>query len=260
VRLGLVPWRSGRLGALLVAPASPRATVFFAHGFLSHSGEFQAVLARLARAGFCVLAFDLPGHGFSDGELGAIADFELYGAAVADLTRVMEAGAGGGALLPRPWHAAGHSTGAAALFIYLQQFGNEARLDRLVLLSPLLRPAHWDLSLAGLALSGWFMRYVPHPAGEELPLGISGFPLSWVERLRDWNAAAELYGSLDRPALILQGGADDVVDFRHNLPYFQSRLPRSRTLMIEGAGHHLQTDQAFQKTFAEQVPSFLRGY
>jgi alpha-beta hydrolase superfamily lysophospholipase len=258
VRLGLVPWRAGSLGVVLLTPRGrPRGTIIFAHGYLSHTGSFRGVLEPFVRAGFSVAAFDLPGHGFSDGERGAIADFELYGSAVTDLTGYLAASDPLGLSLPRPWYAIGHSTGATAFFIHLSRNPVATRFERLVLITPLVRSAYWELSMLGLALSGWIMRHAEPFGGYERLLGIRRFPMTWVESLRAWNDIAENYLPIDTPTLLIQGADDQVVDHRFNLAWFRRHIRQLRIVEVPGAGHIVQQDQVLQSAFLEQALLFL---
>lgn len=61
-------------------PAEPDhlvGTIFFIHGLFAHVNRFTEIFPMWARAGFAVLTFDLPGHGYSEGLPRAfIPDFE----------------------------------------------------------------------------------------------------------------------------------------------------------------------------------------
>lgn len=56
----------------------PKMPVVVTHGFAEHSGRYEEVMESLAKAGFAPLAFDLRGHGKSDGKRGYINRFEEY--------------------------------------------------------------------------------------------------------------------------------------------------------------------------------------
>lgn len=56
----------------------PRADIILSHGFQEHSGRYEKEAAFFNRAGFNFLAYDLRGHGLSDGQPRAyIDDFSL---------------------------------------------------------------------------------------------------------------------------------------------------------------------------------------
>ncbi|MGB9521640.1 MAG: alpha/beta hydrolase, partial [Anaerolineales bacterium] len=48
------------------------------HGLGEHSGRYEHVAARLTRAGFGLVGFDLRGHGKSSGKRGDTPSFEAY--------------------------------------------------------------------------------------------------------------------------------------------------------------------------------------
>lgn len=60
------------------AAASPQARVLVIHGFAEHSGRYLELLDALADAGFDALAFDLRGHGRSQGRRAYVRRFEDY--------------------------------------------------------------------------------------------------------------------------------------------------------------------------------------
>lgn len=60
------------------AAAAPTARVLVVHGFAEHSGRYLELLDALAEAGFDALAFDLRGHGRSEGRRAHLRRFEDY--------------------------------------------------------------------------------------------------------------------------------------------------------------------------------------
>ena len=57
-------------------PSKNQAAIILCHGWASNRAQLAPELLLLARHGYGVLAFDLPGHGASDGELVTWGDFE----------------------------------------------------------------------------------------------------------------------------------------------------------------------------------------
>ncbi|NJO80402.1 MAG: alpha/beta hydrolase [Cyanobacteria bacterium RM1_2_2] len=116
-------------------PASPKAAVAIVHGYAEHSGRYANFAVNLAQQNFAVYAFDLRGHGKSEGERGYVnslnefaADLEIFLRAV----RQREA--------DQPLFLLGHSMGGtiATLFtIQLQQ--SHSLLQGLILSGPLLK-------------------------------------------------------------------------------------------------------------------------
>ena len=90
----------------------PRAHILLLHGAGAHSGLYAPLAARLAAAGYHVVAPDLRGHGVSSGARGDVDRFERY---LADLRPLQEH-------LGRPAVVWGESMGGVlALDLLLQQ-------------------------------------------------------------------------------------------------------------------------------------------
>ena len=92
-------------GQCWLPDAPALAAVVVVHGFVEHSGRYAQLAEGLNRHGYSVHAFDLRGHGRSDGPRCFIRTFEQY---LADLDlflqRVRAARAGQTAVPVRPQH------------------------------------------------------------------------------------------------------------------------------------------------------------
>lgn len=91
-------------------PARPKALIALVHSFGDHSGRYAHVINHFARQGYAVGAYDLRGHGLSDGRRG---DFKRFDQHVTDLhsfvwetahevppgTPIVVLGAGAGAVI-----------------------------------------------------------------------------------------------------------------------------------------------------------------
>jgi alpha-beta hydrolase superfamily lysophospholipase len=93
-----------------------RGTVVIIHGLGEHSGRYVHVGDFFARAGFTVLAFDLRGHGSSDGRPAFVRRYQDY---LDDLESVI-------AYLkrPEPLILFGHSLGGQLVLAYAQSDKN----------------------------------------------------------------------------------------------------------------------------------------
>lgn len=71
---------SGRLFERHWSPEekTPRAHLIVVHGYAEHAGRYDRLAARLTKRGFAVHAFDLRGHGLSDGERVLVRSFTEY--------------------------------------------------------------------------------------------------------------------------------------------------------------------------------------
>ena len=227
-----------------------KGTVFLVHGYLDHSGSWAPVIKRILRQGFIVVALDLPGHGFSGGNRGDIEHFSQYGEAV---RRVVEWAAK--VSPPRPWIAIGHSTGAAALWMELVRQEEAGKsldentsgvlswkaqspaFDNVLFLAPLVRSAHWRLSMTLVSLTSWAIPYWKSRTAEDPLFPIPYFPVHWAEKLQEWEGAVGEYPVIYQKGWILQGTDDDVVDHGYSVPFLRSKLPGFQVRYIEGAGH-----------------------
>lgn len=160
--------------------ARPRGALLLTPGLGDHSGRYDRVARALVGEGIDVFAWDLRGHGLSEGQRGHVRRFGDY---LQDLEAVRAAVA---ARLTdaQPLFLLGHSLGSLVSLRYVQSLP-DAPVRGLVLSSPLLRltvgPHGWRRSLARL-----LGRAVPRLP---LPNGIDGEDLS-----RD-PAVAEAYRS-----------------------------------------------------------------
>jgi acylglycerol lipase len=106
--------RVGSSSSRALAPENrPRAIVTLVHGFKSHSGLYERVAAHLVERRFAVYAFDLRGHGRSEGERLFVQKFSDYVddlAAIVALAKSREPGI--------PTFVLGHSAGGVVSTVY----------------------------------------------------------------------------------------------------------------------------------------------
>ncbi|MCS7239276.1 MAG: lysophospholipase [Thermoguttaceae bacterium] len=113
----------------LAAGASPLARVIFIHGFLEHSGRYEEFFRKLTGAGLEVVAFDLRGHGRSEGPR---AWFRSMDELLGDLSKVVS-WASGGKPEQKPF-LIGHSLGG--LITALWSIENAPSCRGVILLAP----------------------------------------------------------------------------------------------------------------------------
>lgn len=90
----------------------PVGAVGLVHGLGEHSGRYDHVATHLAGAGYAVCAFDLRGHGQSDGRRGDTR----FGPAMDDIDRLLAETAG--RFPDRPLFLYGHSLGGLLVLTY----------------------------------------------------------------------------------------------------------------------------------------------
>lgn len=238
-----------------------RTVVVLIHGYGEHLGLYDPLARRLAADGHAVHAFDLVGHGRSDGERAVIASWDhLVDDArhLATLARRQHPGT--------PLVVIGHSGGAVAATLLALRFPDLA--DALVLSGAPLRPLEWVESWLALdepeTESGEPVEYMStHP---EYVHALLHDPLTWKGGFRretllalraTWPEidAGLAAGRPDVPVLLVHGEADPVApvaDARH----VADRLPRA-TLRTRPGDLHDVLNEHDRDAVHEIVAGFL---
>ena len=243
--MGRVTTNGYRIAAHYWLHPTPRGTVFVVHGYFDHVGLYGHLIRHLLARELNVVAFDLPGHGLSDGERVTIASFDHY-------TEVLGGILARAAALPAPWHGVGQSTGGAILIKYLLDGEHPRPLERIALLAPLVHPRHWGLNrLVYLASHRWrkaidrkFMINSGDPAFLDFvqrhdPLQERHIPLEWIGAMKHWAEALHRLPPSPHPVTLVQGDADTTLDWRYNLRLLGKKLPNLHLHLLPGAQHHL---------------------
>ena len=239
------------------------SNLLLVHGYLDHTGLFGKLIGWALEHGCNVLAFDLPGHGLSSGEPAAIDDFAHYSRAIAD---VLDAAS----LPPLPLWVMAQSTGGAALVDYAGRY--PWPFAATVLLAPLVRPAGWRGIRIGHVLLRHFTDNVPRKFAVNStdraflqflradPLQSHRISLRWVGALQRWLGALEHRDLGVGPALVIQGEADETVDWRYNMGVIGRLFPGSRVQYLPGAGHQLANEaEEFRNLYLNEVAAWLAG-
>jgi alpha-beta hydrolase superfamily lysophospholipase len=238
-----------------------RANLLLLHGYLDHTGIFDKLIAWSLSRNCNVLIFDLPGHGLSSGEPAVIDDFADYSRAINDVL--------GAAQLPQlPQWVMAQSTGAAALIDYAAKYPWPFSVT--VLLAPLIRPAGWP----GVRLAYRVLRPVVSSVRRKFvvnssdriflnflqrdPLQSHTISLRWIGALRRWLAELQRTDLGVGPALIIQGDADNTVDWRYNIGVITDLFPGSQVEYLSGAGHQLANESiGYRCDYLQRVEAYL---
>ncbi|MBN1890205.1 MAG: lysophospholipase [Thermoflexales bacterium] len=135
----------GRFYAQVWQPeAEPKAVVCLVHGLGEHSGRYAHLGTFLAQAGYALLAFDLRGHGKSDGQRGHAPSYECL---LDDIAHFLSLATERHPDCPRFLY--GHSLGGTLVLSYALQ--RRPQLSGVIATGPLLRvasePPAWKLAL-----------------------------------------------------------------------------------------------------------------
>lgn len=91
-----------------------RGNILLIHGFGEHSARYEHAAVGLVRAGYDVFAYDVRGHGQSEGPRGFVLNFNLYLQDVATMHKVGQKHLGD----QEPWFVLGHSNGGLITLQY----------------------------------------------------------------------------------------------------------------------------------------------
>ena len=254
-----------RIAAHRFETPQPRGTIFFVHGYYDHVGIHARTIEEWVEAGYAVAAFDLPGHGLSEGERSAIDDFADYASAWNSVIAHCED-------LPRPWFAVGHSTGCAVILERWMTSGVDP-FERTVFIGPLVRSAYWGISKFGSSVVGVFTDSVKRTPRRDSsdeqflrfrseldPLQFDGFPLDWFDALRAWYARFEENPEIEANLLVYQGDLDDTVSWKHNMKKLREKVPDVKIVIIEGGRHQLLGEiPEYRQPVVEGILEFFGG-
>lgn len=263
-RHGLVPSGPFRLAVHRWLQSDARSNLLIVHGYYDHSGLFSKLVEYGLSRNCNVVLFDLPGHGLSSGEPAVIDDFADYSAAIHDVLEAMQ-------LPGLPLWVMAQSTGCAALVEYTRHY--PWPFAATVLLAPLARPEGWKRGRLAHSVLRYFVagidrKFVPNSSDRDFlafvqrdPLQSQRLPVRWVSALRDWLSRLSLVNLGVGKALIIQGDADQTVDWRYNLDIYQVLFPGSEIQIVPGAGHQLANEStSTREAYLRRVDAWLERW
>lgn len=266
VRHEFVPFKSGtfELAGHIFKPAEYKAAVVLLHGYLSHSGLLSKLIKYLVESGFAVAAFDLPGHGLSSGEPTAIDDFSQYIDSLNDFLTIARQ------KLHGPYHIIGHSMGGAVVMDYLTS-GEKDHFDKVILAAPLVRSQLWYLSKFGYMIyrpfakrifrvfrnvssDKDFLKFVRYKD----PLQAKKLSISWTGAMFKWNRKIADAQISDRAVMIIQGTSENIVAWKYNLKFIQSKFSNTQIKLVEKGRHELfnESEEIRESAFS-QIKDYL---
>ena len=241
-----------------------RAVVVVVHGFKAHSGLYEWPAAQLTQIGICVHAFDLRGHGRSEGERYHVDKFSDYVADLSTFVSIAEAEHPG-----LPLFVLGHSAGGVVGCLFA--LDEPRRLAGFICedFSYALPPPDVALSL----LKG-ISHLAPHahllnlkeedfsrdPAFVEKlkadPLGnqIPGTVQLLAELIRADERLKQSFSQITVPLLILHGTGDRVAKSAGSQYFYDHAGSVDKTLKLyEGHYHDMLNDLGREKVMADVI-------
>lgn len=268
-----------KLAGHLWMPSACKALVIVLHGYMNHTGQMRHLIAGLLDDDFAVGAFDLPGHGLSEGHQAAAGALKDYTQALGDFVKEIKQILDAGSCMLRPRglraglsfysapgqppadssvkvHLVGFSTGATVSLDSLIS-GSDDPFDKVVLAAPLIRWRGYTISKATYAFYRTFTDRVPRlPQANSSdpdflhfnrycdPLHIPVVSLDWVKSIFDWNDRLTRIQPSQKELFILQGDRDTTVDWRYNIQLLRDKFPAAQMEILPAAKHELLNEAA----------------
>jgi alpha-beta hydrolase superfamily lysophospholipase len=241
------------------APGIARGSILLTHGMGEHSGRYTHVAERLTGAGLRVVAWDLRGHGRSEGRRGDAAHYDLLTCSG-----------------PQPVFLYGHSLGGQITLNFAVRHRPEAA--GLVITSPWLRlafvPPRWKLLLAWGAAHLWpgFTQetdVVPGRLSRDMDFLLAMPDLDLVHHrmsarmFRELTAggrrAAEQAPGLTYPILLVHGSHDPVTSVAATEQLFQALKSVDKTLLIVPDALHETHNDLCRESVLAQIAAWLQA-
>lgn len=242
--VGTVRCDTLRLAVHSWIPRNAAGTVFLVHGYYSHSGIWSEHVQRLLEKNMAVVAFDLPGHGLSDGTRLDADSFAQYAEGLRALEDSMARRA------PKPWSLVGHSLGGG--IVLDRALRGSFPYSKVLLIAPMLRYRSWNWVGTVLPVVSAFKPYLERKrvslssADTTFQNRILADPLEgwrtsthWLKIVRSWNASLKPPDRSGVEWMLIQGGLDQTIDWRWGTDWLRANIPGLRTRYLPLARHHV---------------------
>ena len=255
---------------------APAGTAVVCHGYYDHVGLYGYLIEFLLEQKLTVVIFDQPGHGLSSGPRASIQSFDDYVQVLTDVMVHYQASQAG------PWYMIGQSMGGAIAMEYLarqeeltpeagSETGHRPGFQEVVLLAPLIRPANWRTARLAYLLAKYTIKERPRDITKNAenpeflnlmrrdPLAPMVLPVQWVTAMVEWMKRFESRPTLPFEPLVIQGHADETVDWQHNMRLLAEKTS-PEVLSIPAARHHLvnESESIRAQMFEWLAPRLVR--
>lgn len=227
-----------------------RAAVMVVHGLAEHSGRYESLGINFASHGLSTFAFDLRGHGLSDGRRGHATSFDCFLQDVDRFRREVEGVLQGGT----PLFLLGHSMGGLITLRYMEEY--DPPLRGVIVTSPWLGTAipvpRWKVML-GNAIGRVFpavpfRAHIDAAALSRDPSAVRAYredplvhdtitPRLFGEVSKAMGLVTQRSDRLKGSVLFLLAGADRIVDTERTMAFTQ-HLPASKVKVKVYPGHY----------------------
>ncbi len=246
-----------------------KAAVFLIHGYGEHAARYQHIADDLATHGYSLYAFDLRGHGKSDGDRAFINTFDDF-VADTDAARARFDAVRKGL----PAFHMGHSMGGLVLTLYATS--RELETNGLVFSSPFLKLAT-EVSPILQTLSGVIAALLPKlPMGDLESEAISrdidevkkyqDDPLVYhgkivartgARMIRATAYAREAVKAIKDPLLVFHGTDDRLASFEGGEWLYEHAAARDKTFHVYRDGYHELFNDLDRNRFYNELTAWL---
>ncbi len=252
---------------------SPKAIVVIIHGSFEHSGRYNHVALYLVNHGYAVYAFDLRGHGKSEGERAFIPSFEVL---IKDLGIFLD-------FLKRqdstkPVFLLGHSSGGC-IALFFEIMHRPTGVKGMVLCAPALRMKKGiGLFARSIAfITGYLFprlklhkldsRFLSHD--QQAISFYNNDPLVYREKLLAGTVSGFLHSvnkicsqleKIDLPLFILHGAQDRIVDIAGSKLLYNKSRSLDKTFKIYQNCYHELFNEPDKELALKDVVSWLDAH
>jgi len=250
-------------------PKKPKAILVITHGIGEHSGRYTHVADYFIKRSFTVWACDLRGHGKSGGKRGHIDSFDDYLADVGQMIRIAKDHYPG-----IKTFLMGHSLGGLIVSYYAEKRPGE--LNGLIASGPALREkmkvspvkAFLGSTLSSImptfsTTTGLDPNLLSHDQEVvrkyvEDPLVHKVATARWFTEYR--RAQDETMRSADKltlPCLVIQGGADGIIDPAVASEFYKRIVSSDKTLKVYDGFYHESLNEIGKETVLADIDGWL---
>jgi acylglycerol lipase len=250
-------------------PRNAKSILVIAHGIGEHGGRYTHVADYFIKRDLAVWAYDLRGHGKSDGKRGHIDNFDDYLADLGQMIRIAKDHSPGVNTF-----LLGHSLGGLIATFYAEKHSGE--LDGLIASGPALRekmkisPVKAFMARTLSSIMPSFSTYTgldPNLLSHdqevvkkyvEDPLVHKVATARWfTEYRRAQEETMRLADKLTLPCLIIQGGADGIIDPTVARELYSRIKSSDKTLKIYDGFYHESLNELGKESVLGDISAWL---
>jgi acylglycerol lipase len=239
-----------------------KGIVCLVHGLGEHSGRYAHLAAFLNQAGYALLAFDLRGHGKSQGQRGHAPSYETL---MEDISHLLEEAAK--RYPDRPCFLYGHSLGGNLVSNYALH--RRPQLAGAIVTGPAFRPAFepptWKLTLGKIMYNLWptlsMSNGLDRQALSRDPQVVRAYdndPLVHdrltarfgMDFLQAGLWALEHAAEFPLPLLLMHGGADRITSAQASREFAAKASDRCTLKIWDGFYHEIHNEPEKEQVFA----------